>query len=41
MLEDLGWLSLNQIASETRLVKALKTAYCEDYPLKETLKKRF
>ena len=37
MLEDLGWLSLNQMASETRLVKACKTAYCEDYPLKDTL----
>ena len=40
MLEDLGWLSLNQIASETRLIEAWKTACYEDYPLKDTLKKR-
>ena len=40
MLEDLGWLSLNQIASENRLVEAWKTAMCEDYCLNDTLKKR-
>ena len=41
MLDDLGWLSLNQIASENRLIEAWKTANFEDYSLKDTLKKRF
>ena len=40
MLENLGWLSLNQIASESRLIEAWKTAKFEDYCLNDTLKKR-
>ena len=31
MLEDLGLLSLNQLAAETRLLEAWKTVHQEDY----------
>ena len=30
MLEDLGWLSLNQLAAETRLIEAWKTVHLDD-----------
>ena len=40
ILEELDWLSLNQMAAESRLVEAWKTANLEDYCLKDTLKKR-
>ena len=41
MLDSLGWLSLNQMAAETRLIEASKTANLEDYCLNNILKKRF
>ena len=31
MLEDLGWLSINQLAAETRLIEAWKSVHMEDY----------
>ena len=40
MLEDLGWLSLNQLAAETRLIEAWKTVHLDDYCLKDILKLR-
>ena len=42
MLEDLGWMSINQLCAETRLLEAWKTVNTEDYCLKESvpLKKR-
>ena len=40
MLDELGWLSLNQMAAESRLIQAWKTAYNQDYCLNDTLKKR-
>ena len=40
MLDELGWLSLNQLAAETRLVEAWKTAKSEDYCLNDILKKK-
>ena len=40
MLEELGWLSLNQLSAETRLIQAWKTAHIENYCLEDTLTKR-
>ena len=40
MLDELGWLSINQLASETRLIEAWKTVHLEDYCMKEVLKLR-
>ena len=40
MLQELGWLSINQLAVETRLVEAWKTAHVEGYCLKDTLNPR-
>ena len=40
MLEELGWLSLNQLSAETRLIQAWNTAHVEDYCLQDTLTKR-
>ena len=40
MLEELDWLSLNQLSAETRLVQAWKTAHVEDYCLQDTLSLR-
>ena len=40
MLQTLGWLSLNQLSAETRLIEAWKTAHSQDYCLNETLKKK-
>ena len=40
MLDELEWLSLNQMAAESRLIHAWKTAYNHDYCLNDTLKKR-
>ena len=37
MLEDVGWLSVNQIAAETRLIEAWKSVNQEDYCMKEVL----
>ena len=40
MLDDLGWLSINQLAAETRLIEAWKTVHLEDYCMKDVLKLR-
>ena len=40
MLQELGWLSINQLAVETRLVEAWKIAHVEGYCLKDTLNSR-
>ena len=40
MLDDLGWLSLNQLAAETRLVEAWKSVHLEEYCMKDVLKLR-
>ena len=40
MLEELDWLSLNQLSAETRLIQAWNTAHVEDYCLQDTLTKR-
>jgi len=37
MLDELNWLSLNQMAAESRLVEAWKTAKFENYCLKDSL----
>ena len=38
MLEELGWLSINQICAQTRLIEAWKTINVEDYCLGEVLR---
>ena len=40
MLDELGWLSINQLAAETRLIEAWKTVHLEDYCMKDVLKLR-
>ena len=35
MLEKVGWLSINQLASEVRLIETWKALYQEEYCLKE------
>ena len=40
MLDELGWLSINQLAAETRLIEAWKTVNLEDYCMKDVLKLR-
>ena len=40
MLDDLGLLSVNQLAAETRLLEAWKTVHQEDYCMKDILKLR-
>ena len=35
MLKQLGWLSINQLACEVRLMEVWKALYQEDYCLKE------
>ena len=40
MLDELGWLSINQLAAETRLIEAWKTLHLEDYCMKDVLKLR-
>ena len=40
MLEDSGWLSVNQLAAETRLVEAWKSVHIEDYCMNEVLQLR-
>ena len=40
MLEELGWLSINQLAAETRLIEAWKTVHLEEYCMKDILKLR-
>ena len=40
MLEEVGWLSVNQLAAETRLIEAWKSVHEEDYCMKEVLKLR-
>ena len=40
MLDELGWLSLNQLAFETRLVEAWKTSKTQDYCLNDILTKK-
>ena len=37
MLDKLGWLSLNQLAAETRLIEAWKSINKEDYCMREVL----
>ena len=41
MLDNLGWLSLNQMAAETRLTEAWKVSKNQDYCLNDTLKRRY
>ena len=38
MLRELGWLSINQLCAETRLLEAWKTVHVENYCLEDTLK---
>lgn len=40
MLEDVGWLSVNQLAAETRLIEAWKAVHIEDNCMREVLKLR-
>ena len=40
MLDNLGWLSLNQMAAETRLVEAWKVSKNQSYCLNDILKRR-
>ena len=40
MLEELSWISLNQLSAESRLIHAWKTAHNENYCLQDTLKRR-
>ena len=40
MLNSLGWLSINQLSAETRLIEAWKIAHNQDYCLNETIKKK-
>ena len=40
MLEELDWLSINQLAVETRLTEAWKSANFENYCMKDNLKAR-
>ena len=35
MLKEVGWLSINQLASEVRLIEVWKALYQEEYCLKE------
>ena len=37
MLEELKWLSINQLCAETRLLEAWKTVHQEDYCIKDIL----
>ena len=37
MLEELGWLSINQLCAETRLVEAWKTTHQVSYCMKDIL----
>ena len=40
MLEDLGWLSVNQLAAETRLVEAWKSVHIDNYCMRDVIKLR-
>ena len=40
MLEELDWLSVNQMSAQTRLMEAWKAINVEDYCMKDTLKVR-
>ena len=40
MLNQLGWLSINQLSAETRLIEAWKIAHNQDYCLNDTVKKK-
>ena len=40
MLEELDWLSVNQMSAQTRLMEAWKAINLEDYCMKDTLKIR-
>ena len=40
MLEESGWLSVNQLAAETRLIEAWKSVHIEDYCMNEVLQLR-
>ena len=40
MLEELSWISLNQLSAESRLIQAWKTAHTENYCLQDTLTRR-
>ena len=37
MLENLDWLSMNQLSAETRLIEAWKCAHVENYCLQDAL----
>ena len=38
MLNELDWLSINQLCAETRLVEAWKTVHFDNYCMKDTVK---
>ena len=38
MLVELGWISINQLCAETRLIEAWKTVHSDDYCMKDMLK---
>ena len=40
MLDNLGWLSVNPLAAETRLLEAWKSVHLEEYCMKDVLKIR-
>ena len=40
MLKELGWLSVNQLCAETRLVEAWKSVNLEEYCMSEILTKK-
>ena len=40
MIENVGWLSINQLSAETRLVEAWKCAHVDNYCLQEVLVKQ-
>ena len=39
MLEKVGWLSINQLACEVRLIETWKAIYVEDYCLNEVFER--
>ena len=39
LLEKIGWLSINQLACEVRLIETWKAVYLEDYCLKEVFER--
>ena len=40
MLDNIGWLSINQLAAETRLIEAWKSIHLDNYCMKDILQLR-